>query len=52
MINKLFKDGKIDIHGGGQDLKIPHHEMKLLNLKLIVVMTIVLLAIGFIMDLS
>lgn len=26
MINDLFKDGKIDIHGGGQDLKFPHHE--------------------------
>ena len=26
MINKLFKDGKIDINGGGQDLKFPHHE--------------------------
>lgn len=26
MINKLFKDGKIDIHGGGHDLKFPHHE--------------------------
>lgn len=26
MINKLFEDGKIDIHGGGQDLKFPHHE--------------------------
>ena len=26
MINKLFKDGKIDIHGGGQDLMFPHHE--------------------------
>lgn len=26
MVNKLFKDGKIDIHGGGQDLKFPHHE--------------------------
>ena len=26
MINTLFKDGKIDIHGGGQDLKFPHHE--------------------------
>ena len=26
MINKLFKEGKIDIHGGGQDLKFPHHE--------------------------
>lgn len=26
MINELFEDGKIDIHGGGQDLKFPHHE--------------------------
>lgn len=26
MINDLFKDGRIDIHGGGQDLKFPHHE--------------------------
>ena len=26
MINNLFEDGKIDIHGGGQDLKFPHHE--------------------------
>lgn len=26
MINKLFEDGRIDIHGGGQDLKFPHHE--------------------------
>lgn len=26
MINDLFKNGKIDIHGGGQDLKFPHHE--------------------------
>ncbi|MFV0394358.1 MAG: cysteine--tRNA ligase, partial [Coprobacillaceae bacterium] len=26
MINDLFEDGKIDIHGGGQDLKFPHHE--------------------------
>lgn len=25
MINKIF-DGKIDIHGGGVDLKFPHHE--------------------------
>lgn len=25
MINKIFK-GKIDIHGGGVDLKFPHHE--------------------------
>lgn len=26
MINSLFKDGRIDIHGGGFDLKFPHHE--------------------------
>ena len=26
MIGSLFEDGKIDIHGGGQDLKFPHHE--------------------------
>ena len=26
MINDIFEDGKIDIHGGGQDLKFPHHE--------------------------
>lgn len=26
MINDIFKDGHIDIHGGGQDLKFPHHE--------------------------
>ena len=26
MINDLFDDGRIDIHGGGQDLKFPHHE--------------------------
>lgn len=26
MINTLFKDGRIDIHGGGFDLKFPHHE--------------------------
>ncbi len=26
MINQLFEDGRIDIHGGGQDLKFPHHE--------------------------
>lgn len=26
MINNIFADGKIDIHGGGQDLKFPHHE--------------------------
>ena len=26
MINDLFDNGHIDIHGGGQDLKFPHHE--------------------------
>ena len=26
MINSLFKNGLIDIHGGGFDLKFPHHE--------------------------
>lgn len=26
MINDIFDDGRIDIHGGGQDLKFPHHE--------------------------
>ena len=26
MINSLFDDGHIDIHGGGFDLKFPHHE--------------------------
>lgn len=26
MINKVFSDGRIDIHGGGFDLKFPHHE--------------------------
>ena len=26
MINDIFEGGKIDIHGGGQDLKLPHHE--------------------------
>ena len=26
MINKNYSDGKIDIHGGGFDLKFPHHE--------------------------
>ena len=31
MINKLFKDGKIDIHGGGQDLKFPHHENEIVQ---------------------
>ena len=26
MVNKVFKQNKIDIHGGGFDLKFPHHE--------------------------
>ncbi len=26
MINDRFENGLIDIHGGGQDLKFPHHE--------------------------
>lgn len=26
MINDIFDQGRIDIHGGGQDLKFPHHE--------------------------
>ncbi len=26
MIRDIFEDGRIDIHGGGQDLKFPHHE--------------------------
>lgn len=26
MINSLFGNGRIDIHGGGFDLKFPHHE--------------------------
>ena len=26
MINSLTGDGRIDIHGGGMDLKFPHHE--------------------------
>ncbi len=26
MINDIFEGGKIDLHGGGQDLKFPHHE--------------------------
>ena len=26
MINSLFKNGHIDIHGGGFDLKFPHHD--------------------------
>ncbi len=26
MINSIYPDGRIDIHGGGFDLKFPHHE--------------------------
>lgn len=26
MINKIFPNGRVDIHGGGFDLKFPHHE--------------------------
>ena len=26
MINDIFDDGRIDIHGGGQDFKFPHNE--------------------------
>ena len=29
MINKVFGKDKIDIHGGGMDLKFPHHENEL-----------------------
>lgn len=46
MIDKIF-GGKIDIHGGGNDLKFPHHEMRLRNqLRLIIIR---LLIIGFTM---
>lgn len=31
MIQSLFKNGRIDIHGGGFDLKFPHHENELHN---------------------
>ncbi|HNY75014.1 MAG TPA: cysteine--tRNA ligase, partial [Bacilli bacterium] len=33
MINSLFSDGKIDIHGGGFDLKFPHHENEIAQSK-------------------
>jgi len=33
MINSLFPDGKIDIHGGGFDLKFPHHENEIAQSK-------------------
>ncbi len=29
MINKVFDSDRIDIHGGGMDLKFPHHENEL-----------------------
>ena len=31
MINDIFEGGKIDIHGGGQDLKFPHHENEIVQ---------------------
>lgn len=33
MINSLFNDGRIDIHGGGFDLKFPHHENEIAQSK-------------------
>jgi cysteinyl-tRNA synthetase len=35
MINSIFKDqnGLIDIHGGGFDLKFPHHENEMAQAK-------------------
>jgi len=33
MINSLFPDGKIDIDGGGFDLKFPHHENEIAQSK-------------------
>lgn len=33
MIDALFEDGKIDIHGGGFDLKFPHHENEIAQSK-------------------
>ncbi|MFA5421453.1 MAG: cysteine--tRNA ligase [Bacilli bacterium] len=33
MINSLFPDGQIDIHGGGFDLKFPHHENEIAQSK-------------------
>lgn len=33
MINSLFPDGRIDIHGGGFDLKFPHHENEIAQSK-------------------
>ncbi|MFA5481100.1 MAG: cysteine--tRNA ligase, partial [Bacilli bacterium] len=33
MINSLFPNGRIDIHGGGFDLKFPHHENEIAQSK-------------------
>ncbi|MCQ3035067.1 MAG: cysteine--tRNA ligase [Bacilli bacterium] len=33
MINSIFPNGKIDIHGGGFDLKFPHHENEIAQAK-------------------
>lgn len=33
MINSLFPEGRIDIHGGGFDLKFPHHENEIAQSK-------------------
>ena len=33
MINDIFENGRIDIHGGGQDLKFPHHENEIAQSK-------------------
>lgn len=46
MIKDIF-GGMIDIHGGGNDLKFPHHENELPNQWLYITMQ--LLIIGFIM---
>lgn len=35
MINSIFKNHLIDIHGGGFDLKFPHHENELAQSKLL-----------------
>lgn len=33
MIDSIFEDGRIDIHGGGFDLKFPHHENEMAQAK-------------------
>ena len=33
MINDIFENGRIDIHGGGQDLIFPHHENEIAQSK-------------------